>query len=1229
MDAIRHLKRAGLIVAVIAPIVLVVCSQQVMAQDTVTWKTGTSSVLANWSSGALPGATDTVAVNIGNWSPYLNSNLNIKGWTWGDNGNGYLYFLDGGSLTIDGGSGTVASTAGVKGVIVWQTNASATLIHAAAFGGRGLTVVSNTSTATANFNIQSGLAFNASHGSTGGSFGVVGVATTADRNGTLTVSGSLTGANTISLGATTGSGTAKLVIDGGFVASGVSLAGAAGGNSSVLFKSGTLSRTSGGTLQISNANANLLDIALGSNGTRVLDAGGLVVAMPTVRFVDETTAGSLTKAGANTLVLQAANTYTGDTVISSGTLRVENVAQQVLSGTVGGSGNKVISGLASTAGLFIGQAVTGSGITANSYITVITGTSVTVSGSGTPGAVSASFSAANGTLQGTTLNYDNQGGVLSFGQSTALTLGGLKGSQNLALTNANSAGVTLTLGGNTQSTSYSGVLSGAGSMTKVGAGDLTLGGANTFGGSLAVSEGSLSIATINNASANGTLGNSASAVVLGSAGKVGTLAYTGATASSNKPFTAAAGGTATFTVADAAATLTLSGLIGGDGDKSFGGPGSIVASGGISGGSSNVFKTGTGALTLAGASGHANTTVSQGRLNVNYFSALGTAAGTLSMAAGTTLDNTSGGKVGVTNGKSIALGSSLNFLGSSSLDLGPGTVTLSGSTAIDVAANTLTFSGDVVGPGYGLLKNGAGVLELAGLSGGSSFTGNSFINAGELYLSGNSVLGGGSNTTVTVADGAFLRVGASASLGGATVVSRPGGLITATVVNANQTFDQSGTLTSDNANFNGVQTIRSGVTISAAANDLGTIPASPTAGRIVIENGATLRATEEFHIAANQGISLVSGTGVFSVDASKALFIESAVAGSGGIRKVGAGNVRLTGSNSFTGGTVIEQGIVGITTDASLGDVTGRLKLDGGTIVAAQTVSGGTVSGATIDSGRQVVLANGKTSGMHAQTGLTLRYDGAIGEENGGGAAANLTFGATGAREGTVILGGANIYRGTTTVAAGTLVVNGSLGQGNLIVDAGATLKGSGVINGLASIQGIHSPGNSPGLETFTNGLSYGSSSTLVWELSANTAELLDRGTLYDGINLTSGTLSIDPGAKIDLVFNAALAGGGASTVDWDDPFWASSRSWKVIDVQSGLWSGGVFTLNSIGTDASGQSLSSSVRSNAAFSLSQNTTGVYVQYVIVPEPATVIFAGIGIAMVGWSLRRRCRNQTGG
>ncbi|MFM8496354.1 MAG: beta strand repeat-containing protein, partial [Planctomycetia bacterium] len=257
-------------------------------------------------------------------------------------------------------------------------------------------------------------------------------------------------------------------------------------------------------------------------------------------------------------------------------------------------------------------------------------------------------------------------------------------------------------------------------------------------------------------------------VVLGSAGKAGTLSYTGATASSSKPFTAAAGGTAAFAVTSAAATVTLSGLIDGSGDVSFGGPGSYVLSGGIS--AANVFKTGTGSVTLSVGNSQADTTVNAGQLNVNHLAALGTPAGTLTMAAGTRLDNTSGAAVTVTNPKSIALGSSLIFVGSNDLDLGTGNVTLSGNTEFNISAKELTLSGDVLGAGFGITKTGTGTLRLDGLTGSSSFTGNSFVNAGTLLLEGSSILGGGTSTVVTVADGAFLQIGASAGLGDVTVV---------------------------------------------------------------------------------------------------------------------------------------------------------------------------------------------------------------------------------------------------------------------------------------------------------------------------------------------------------------------------------------------------------------------------------------------------------------------------
>jgi autotransporter-associated beta strand protein len=134
---------------------------------------------------------------------------------------------------------------------------------------------------------------------------------------------------------------------------------------------------------------------------------------------------SLIKNGAGVLVLSAANTFSGPTLINNGTLQLNN-----------------------------------------------------------PNA-----------LQNSTLDYGStyggSGGTLNFGTVTAATLGGLTGVQNLSLTNAASTAVALTVGGNNQGGSYSGAMSGSGSLTKIGTGMLTLSGTNTYTGATTVGAGTL------------------------------------------------------------------------------------------------------------------------------------------------------------------------------------------------------------------------------------------------------------------------------------------------------------------------------------------------------------------------------------------------------------------------------------------------------------------------------------------------------------------------------------------------------------------------------------------------------------------------------------------------------------------------------------------------------------------------------------------------------------------
>jgi fibronectin-binding autotransporter adhesin len=120
-------------------------------------------------------------------------------------------------------------------------------------------------------------------------------------------------------------------------------------------------------------------------------------------------------------------------------------------------------------------------------------------------------------LQGSTLDYNSYGGTLNFGSLISTTFGGLKGGQDLPLTNASSGAVALTVGGNNGSTTYSGALSGGGSLSKTGSGALTLTAANGYTGPTTVSGGRLVV--------NGSLAPSNALTVQkgGTLGGIGTV----------------------------------------------------------------------------------------------------------------------------------------------------------------------------------------------------------------------------------------------------------------------------------------------------------------------------------------------------------------------------------------------------------------------------------------------------------------------------------------------------------------------------------------------------------------------------------------------------------------------------------------------------------------------------------------------------------------------------------
>jgi fibronectin-binding autotransporter adhesin len=104
----------------------------------------------------------------------------------------------------------------------------------------------------------------------------------------------------------------------------------------------------------------------------------------------------------------------------------------------------------------------------------------------------------NNALQNSTLMISS-GGSLSFSGISSALLGGLSdagagNTANIVLQNSASAALALTVGNNNASTTYSGALSGSGSLTKIGDSTLYLSGNNVYTGGTTVSSGTLTLA---------------------------------------------------------------------------------------------------------------------------------------------------------------------------------------------------------------------------------------------------------------------------------------------------------------------------------------------------------------------------------------------------------------------------------------------------------------------------------------------------------------------------------------------------------------------------------------------------------------------------------------------------------------------------------------------------------------------------------------------------------------
>lgn len=318
---------------------------------------------------------------------------------------------------------------------------------------------------------------------------------------------------------------------------------------------------------------------------------------------------------------------------------------------------------------------------------------------------------------------------------------------------------------------------------------------------------------------------------------------------------------------------------------------------------------------------------------------------------------------------------------------------------------------------------------------------------------------------------------------------------------------------------------------------------------------------------------------------------------------------RINGAQNYTGGLTVDNAkLVLSTSSGSLPSGEIRLQNFGGFDLAfgTRTFSGKLV----IDNG--FVYSSGSPTTLTAQGGYEVNQ-GVIDSTMGLSGSVDLAK----VGSGVFSLNGSNTYTGTTSVSDGTLVVNGSLTSAgsNVTVGAGGILAGTGTISRPTNIFGTHNPGNSPGIQTFGDNLSYQNGSTVNWDLIANTDA--GRGTNYDGVNLTgSSNLSIFGTSTINLLFD-----GAGSTVDWTHAFWDANQSWLFYSLADGTVTGS-FTLGAISDDSLGVALSA-IREAAYFSIDTVGNDVYINYTAIPEPRMALGFGLATALLVF-LRRRSR-----
>lgn len=681
---------------------------------------------------------------------------------------------------------------------------------------------------------------------------------------------------------------------------------------------------------------------------------------------------------AYTVVHNGSITLTGNTTIGNPV-----ASTMILSGAIGGTGNVTFTGASGTVILANNNNYSGG--------TTISSGTLQIGNGGTTGAISNSSNVTNNA-------------ALIFDRSNAYT--------------------------------YSGVISGTGTVTKNGEGELTIRGSNTYTGVTTVNSGTLVVGSGGSFYSGGSVAGS---IVINA----------GATMRINRQDM---WGVHT-SVPSATVTINEGGTLISNGYFNVLGPVNINGGTLSSNGGADFWDT----WSLHG-------TVTTG----------GTARSYISTAGG--------------SNNSVKIGNTTAG-GTTTFNVGDAT------EGVDLEVNTIVIDDKSPDSPYpsvasGLIKSGAGTMALTAAN---TYTGLTRINAGTITVSSladggtASNIGSSSNDAANLVfnGGTLQYTGAAQSsdrlftlrTGGGTIdASGTGALVLNNTGSAviygtgTRTLTLTGTNTEDNilAAVIANDASSNATSITKSGDGKWILTGDNTATGTVTISAGTLQIGNNGTTGSIAGNTNNSGSLIFY--RSNSLTYNGAVSGTGSLTKMGAGTLTLGGSSSYTGATVINGGTISVSSLANGGSNSniGAASSDASNLI----INGGTLryTGSGTSSNRLFTIGTGgaviNASGSGA---LNLTSTGTIERSGSGTRTLTLTGNNTGANtlaaviaddassnatslvktgNGSWTLSAVNSYTGTTTVSAGTLVVTGLIASGSDVTVNGGTLAGTGAAAG-------------------------------------------------------------------------------------------------------------------------------------------------------------------------------------